>query len=559
MAGLLIGANVRAPHAQEARTAHVAPSHAPPMVLYTDLASGPNKGGEGNKGAYLSIFGKHFGDSGLGTRIKVLIGGVEVANYRYLGKSKGRADIQQLTVQVGALGNPPPGRPLPVQVIADGIRSNTDQTFTVNPGRILFVDNVTGNDLTAVPGDIHHPFRHVQTPTAAHSAFDVMSPGDVIVMRGTGVPWSDLGVDSYFIKFIAKNGSAPTGKIGTGPFTLTAYPGEDVFIDMDRNPSFKGGISGVDTTQWAGGRWITISDLRIESGGHSGVIAEQIKGDHWRIVNNDLSAATGARSNAMAGGINGNGTSSYWVGNHIHDISGGPQLLNHGIYIDGNGSYEVAYNWIQRVTGGSGFQIFVNGGNGSNYASHVHFHHNLISDVAKYGINIADGSTADIAIYDNVVYNISGPGLRFNTNTLRGARIFNNTFYGSDTNGNDYDGIITNDWWFPKNALTMRDNIFVLTSSRIPYSGGSVGMYAGAGIITHNLYWGGRGTPNFDRAPIIGDPRFVRPGSNFHLRTGSPAIGAGGGFTPAGPDFDCDGPDPSKTPGDIGALDYWPG
>src|SRR5712671_4170577 len=125
-----------------------------PLVLYTDLISGPNSGGENNKGAYLSIFGKNFGSSGMGTTVKAFIGGVEVGSYRYLGPSKGRPDIQQLSVQVGVLGNPALGTALPIQVTVSGVASNTDQTFMVNPGRMLFVDNVAGNDSTAVAGDI---------------------------------------------------------------------------------------------------------------------------------------------------------------------------------------------------------------------------------------------------------------------------------------------------------------------------------------------------------------------------------------------------------------------
>src|SRR5664279_1832881 len=71
-----------------------------PLVLYTDLASGPNTGGENNRGMYLSVFGTNFGSSaGKGTSTKVFIGGVEVAEYRYLGPSMGRPDIQQITVQ----------------------------------------------------------------------------------------------------------------------------------------------------------------------------------------------------------------------------------------------------------------------------------------------------------------------------------------------------------------------------------------------------------------------------------------------------------------------------
>ena len=41
-----------------------------PLVLYTDIASGPNSGGENNAGAYLSIFGKNFGAGGLGQGVQ---------------------------------------------------------------------------------------------------------------------------------------------------------------------------------------------------------------------------------------------------------------------------------------------------------------------------------------------------------------------------------------------------------------------------------------------------------------------------------------------------------
>src|SRR3974377_2107690 len=95
-----------------------------PLVLYTDLASGPNSGGENNNGTYLSVFGKNFGDSaGIGKRRNVLIVGIEVADYRYLGPSMGRPDIQQITVQIGALGKPTMGVPLPVEVQVDSVKS----------------------------------------------------------------------------------------------------------------------------------------------------------------------------------------------------------------------------------------------------------------------------------------------------------------------------------------------------------------------------------------------------------------------------------------------------
>jgi hypothetical protein len=165
--------------------ASAAAPYSAPIVLYTDIASGPNSGGENGHGAYLSIFGKNFGSVGLGSTVTVTIGGVAVDNYRYLGPSKGRADVEQITVQVGALGNPKPGIALPIQVVVDATGSNTNQTFVVNPGRMLFVDNVHGVDATAVPGDIAHPYRHVQVADTSKAAYGAMQAGDIIVMRGT--------------------------------------------------------------------------------------------------------------------------------------------------------------------------------------------------------------------------------------------------------------------------------------------------------------------------------------------------------------------------------------
>ena len=52
----------------------------------------------------------------------VRIGGVEPYRYLFLGPSRGRPDIQQITVQVGHLGDASPGARLPVEVLVDGAR-----------------------------------------------------------------------------------------------------------------------------------------------------------------------------------------------------------------------------------------------------------------------------------------------------------------------------------------------------------------------------------------------------------------------------------------------------
>lgn len=556
------------PDASAPADAGASPDAGAPRVLYTDILSGPSVGGENNKGVYLSIFGVGFGNTGLGARLKVFIGGVEVDNYRTLGPSRGRPDIQQITVQIGALGGPSPGQPLPIRVDVDGVSSNTDHTFTVNPGRLLFVDNVVGNDATAVVGDVMHPFRHAQTSNLSAGAWGQVAPGDFIVLRGTGTPWRDTGYEGYFLRYRNKSGSAPTGAVGTGPIAIIGYPGEDVFIEQTPDINPNGGITAINGSNYTGmGQWAVVANLRIQGDGYDGPISHEIYGHHWRVVNNDLSAPRANEVGSRGAGITGNGVGEFWVGNHIHDISGGAGLENHGIYIDGAGSYEIAYNLIERISGGSGIQVYVNGGNGSDYlddqnvpfapyTSALRIHHNTVHDVAKYLINLADGSRSGIAVYNNVAYNGAWASLRFNTNTLSGCRIFNNTFYNSPTDGRAVHGAIMNDWGFPADALDLENNIFVAHPGAA-YDSGSVGLSTGIGIIRNNLYFGGTGSVSFDSQPISGDPRFVSAGSDFHLQAGSPALDSGSSTVQpvVGDDYDATTARPRGAGFDLGAYE----
>ena len=555
-----------------------APATPVPILIYTDILSGPNRGGENDKGIYLSLFGKNFGGSGLGSTIKVYMGDVEADNYRYLGPSRGRPDLEQITVQVGALGNPAPGTALPIKLVVNGITSNSDLTFTVNPGKIYFVSNGsgpagTGADMAGVDtntittgGGFSNPFRSVQKgkgslsfsiqPASLAGAWGRVQAGDFIVMRGG--TWTDKGYTAggkgYFLYVLDKSGSSPgvvpacagcRAATGTGPITLMGYPGEDVFVNQAFGAcptTANGVISSADSARIAAGNgsWISIVNLRIEGGNFDGVINTQAGGSHWRIVNNELTASS-ARNNTCtngstigptAGGIAGNGTGQSFLGNHIHDIYDGPEgtgpLQNHGIYIDGDGSYEIGYNLIGRIPGGNGIQTYATGRNGSNVANNVNIHHNEIRDAGKHGINVADGTQSGIRIYNNVVLNSRLAGLRFNTTLLHGAKIYNNTFYKNTIGaaGKPGYGSVMNDARLRGDALDMRNNIFVAHTDT-NYAGGSVGFAGQIGAIQRNLWHAGRGAIDFDSNPVRSDPRFVAAGVDFHLGADSPAIDAG--------------------------------
>ncbi|CAN5451665.1 hypothetical protein BH11PSE11_BH11PSE11_02640 [soil metagenome] len=505
-----------------------------PLVLYTDIISGPNSGGENGKGIYLSIFGKNFGSAGLGTAVKVYINNVEVDNYRTLGISKGRPDIQQITVQIGALGNPTPGVALPIKVVVNGVGSNTDQTFIVNPGKILFVDNVGGNDSTAVNGNILKPYRYVQTPALyTGGAWPQVARGDFIVMRGHGNanPWTDVGFEHYFMRYRDKSGSAPTGASNTGAIVIMGYPGEDVYVRGLLSNGMTGGcISAVNGSAFTGmGQWAAISNLRMDCEGYDGPISQQVYGHNWRVVNNDLSTSTSPRTGPnipRMAGITGNGNNSFWYGNHIHDIQGSSGEC-HGVYIDGDGSFDIAYNNIHDVRDGNGFQVYVNGGNGSDLSGNISLHHNLIHDVSKHGVNIADGATANIKVWNNIVYNVQYAAVRFNTVSLIGAKIFNNTFYNTNMAHHPGYGALTNDWNLPLASMDVRNNIFHVATGT-PYNSGSNGVDITVGTFNRNLWFNGTGSVSFDTSPVTANPLFLNGASaDFRLSSTSPALGTG--------------------------------
>jgi len=484
-----------------------AAAQAAPVVLYTDIVSGPNSGGENDQGAYLSIFGRNFGRAGLGTAVKVYIGGAEVASYRYLGPSKGLPDIQQISVQIGRVGNPKAGTPLPIKVTVNGVSSNTDQPFTVNPGRILFIDNVHGSDSRGKAGDIHRPFRHVQTPDLSWGAWSEARPGDIMVMRGTGRPWTDVGFEHYFMRYRDKSGTAPTGRKGTGPIVLMGYPGEDVYIRGTLAGGMSGGcISAINGLTFQGiGQWAVVADLRIDCEGYDGPISEEIHGNHWRVINNDLAASTAPTSGPNVprmAGITGNGYDSVWLGNHIHDIQGSPQE-SHGIYVDGDGTFDIGYNLIEDIRSGNGFQTYSNGDNGSDTISHIRFHHNIIRRVSKHGINIADGSKDGFVIYDNVVSDTACSGIRFNTRDLSGAQIYDNSFSNTDTSHNEHCAAVSNDWNLPPHAVTLRDNTF-RAAAGTAYLAGEVGFGDSMVDASGNRFSGGSG-------PVLGEPARATP------------------------------------------------
>jgi len=548
-------------------TAHFAPIVPvadAPFVDYTDIVSGPVSGGEKGNGAYLSLFGTTFGSaSGLGTRTQVFIGESEVANYRYLGPSKvsSKQGLQQLVVQVGALGNPVLGEPLPVKVIVNGVSSNVDHTFTPNPGRIFFVA-LNGNDDTGVADDIDRPYRHLQTPSNGGVAA-LVKAGDTVVIRGGN--WSDIGYDNSWFRFRYTNqqGSRPTGAKGTGWIHFTAYPGpvdgnavEDVHYTTPAK--MRGGFQGANSAYYGTtGDYVSISNLRMEVDANASSDAAPVNLQYsqgpWRVVNNELGPWPAA-IHSLAAGVSGHGDGTVVFGNHIHDIACTGASENHGIYADsGASNWEIAHNWIHDITGGNLIQFYDNVGlAGNNYTGFpknwvgftgMQIHHNWLEVSGKYGLNMADGIVSG-EIWNNVVKGALYAGLRINTISKNmNMTVAYNTFYDNDRlasgSGNAQ---VLNTWgnYNPTGIIRVHDNIIAagpgtLKSSTYYENRGDADGYLD---FRSNLYfdnaYGWSAKFSRDPAALFGNPVFANPGADdFHLSTGSPAIDTGEVTVPA--------------------------
>jgi len=502
---------------------------AAPVILYTDIVSGPNTGGENNNGTYLSIFGKGFGTA-KGPNDKVTINGIEVAAYKQWGAPSKVYDshgIQVITVQPG-----PKITSGPIVVSVAGKSSNSNHRFSVHPGDIYFVAT-NGSNATGVAGDITRPFA---TPQYVYNLPE-FGAGDQIVIRG-GI-YDGGGSGGNFLR-LEKSGT------NTAFINIIGYPGEDVRINNSANTCFR---------YYNGSGYTAISNFICDGLNSSttqflfSVTASPIGA---RIVNNESLGlrGTGGGSASIEGGT----THSAILGNKVHD--NGITKLYHGIYIDNNSNnVEIAYNHVYNQTGGRGIQIY----HGTGVQYNIVIHDNVVHDIALDGISFGNASTIGLKIYNNIIYRTGVPSLQTDSSgggcirinsTSAEVEIYNNVLYDCDID--DTSGSISLE---KATSVVMANNIiYPITGD---YYDQLIGVPSEIIKSTNNLWYGGATIPSWDINSINQNPLFIDPTSparNFHLQSNSPAIDAGVNVPIQ---RDMDGTlRPQGTTFDIGAFEY---
>ena len=535
-----------------------------PLILYTDVTSGPNSGGERNNGTYLTIFGTHFGAT-QGTST-VTINGRAVAQYILWSDTK-------IGVQVGHVSSGP------IVVSADGFVSNSDKTFTVRSGHIYYIGSSVDN---SAPGSCpamisrnsystpwgltnyasttesnYNPSK-MRTP---YTYYNCMSPGDTLVfLNGVNYPYFDGR--GWHASLTPDNGGTTSSLF----MTMMARPGATVQL---------GG------TGWA------MSAVRSISTGHNVYSGLMLTGSgpnggedfsqYDRVVGNTMTCPD---CSGPAGAVMG-GDGFLMYGNDVDNIStldpGGSNKTYHAIYVGGN-NIEIAWNRIYNTKAYNGIQVHHDGDSGYYNQS---YHDNNIADVNGSGINLStiDPSSGYIKVFNNIIHHVglnsAGDGggddphscisvKGYGRATAAGTvEIYNNTMYDCNSylNLNPSSNascailvfanqlnvtthLVNNIIYQPAYAGTARQNVYIC-------GGGSIGTLSGS----NNLWYSERAprsTAPVTKYGTIANPRFVSA-TDYHLQSGSPAIGAGiifGGLT-----RDFDGTLRPKLPA-IGAYEY---
>lgn len=490
-------------------------------IFYSDLASGCT-------GSYIQIFGIGFGSTRNNSSVSVC--GTTVSNYVSWTDT-------QIAFQV------------PAQISGNGIYVTVNNTisnsiaFSTRTCNIYYV-STNGNDSTG-NGTILLPWK---TWSKARNS---MKGGSICYIRGGTYPASN---ESYSGKFFYVSGSysfASNASTGS-PTCMVGFPGETVLCTGGSIVSYAGSsVSGAYATSN-----IVFANFVIDGQGSSlngitwrgcGNGPKNPRVSNIRVVNveikNGYNTSSGGGMGVVEFGGDGPVDNVKVYGCKIHNIDSSSKL-DHAIYISAGGkNVDIGWNTIYShkkvnasgLDGYAGFGIQLYRGSESTSADCLNpvIHDNYIYDCTdRGGINIADHTTGDINIYNNIISSCGTAGRGYgcgikvidnnSASTLGTLYIYNNTFYGNGTIGST-DGssnIFLNASSFVRAYI--RNNIFYNKANQ-PYA-----TNAGSSTWYKNDFYGNGTAPTFDTGSLNVNPLFSNVAlSDYHLQSTSPMQGVG--------------------------------
>ena len=517
-----------------------------PRIFFADLESGPNSGGEGNGGAFVTIWGRNFGsDRGAAT---VTAGGGPVTGYPV-------RTVARITFQLG-----PQARTGQI-IVTTAAGASNGVPFAVRPGNLYFYfASTSGNDSS--PGTVERPWRTVTR------AVEAMRAGDITYIRDGAV---QAAGDVYGAAL-----SIQTGGTEGLPVALAAYPGEKAAIG---SPELEFGlrIPNIDEAA-AADHWV-ISQLTLRGG----VQAASIEGPSpagWRVVGNGISCPNGdGQTGCVSVSL---GRNIKFFGNEVHHTGRrGASKQYHAVYFTtGTNGVDAGWNYIHDNSTCRAIQFHSSplchpdcGARDTTGRTQYDLtvHDNLIRGDACDGINFATvhPSKGKVEAYNNVIIRAgAGPhppdgsanyaciyvpgGTNTGTDGAGSVEVYNNTCYdfGAVDPGFPDAGAFVRGDGSPRLFLNLRNNI-AYAVGRQNYLSGTVSLITGS----NNLWFGnGPGPASLERK-INADPQFVSLAENdLRLQSGSPAIDAG---VSTGPATDFDGaPRPQGQAFDAGAFEF---
>ena len=483
-------------------------------IFFTDLTSGPNSGGEGGNGAYVTIYGNGFGSAQSSSTVSV--GGGTVASYPLWSETK-------ITVQLGAAAATGD-----VVVHVAGKADSNAVAFTVRAGNVFFV-SPAGDDNG--DGSFAHPWATIPMAKNTIAAGDIAYLG---AHAGDSLVQDTLDASSSYNCALGMSANDGTNS-GTAdlPKALVGYPGATATIGAET-----GLERGILTPAITGtfDFWV-IAGLTLR--GTQEAIDLEGTPNGWRIIGNDISCPNGF---GLTGCVTGGPTNLAFYGNDVHDAAANVTSISkyyHAIYF-GSSHLDLGWNQVRNGLTCRGIQFHDTGGPNE---LDVHVHDNVIHHTVCDGINFStmDPSQGVVEAYNNVIYSVgTGPDPVEASSDYAGIYVYqatdndgsigsgqvdlyNNTFYdcGSMTSDSSASAIHIDTSAAPALTVRLRNNLMLAKTSDEHY-------VVGDGSGSNNLIFAGTGSAGGATATVMADPLLVAPATaDFHLGSGSPAIDTG--------------------------------